>query len=536
MKRVSAFILAVLLFIPFMSLSSFADNIFEKFDPPIELTSVKELADGIQFEDGDSIDYNIWTRGYEADLGIKVSYLWSVPSTEYLTKLNVAISTDVLPDIIPIPTGQLRLFKLLVDTGVATDMTDILEQYGSAFTKEMIAADNNVAFDQVTVDGRLMALPYIAGNVDGASMLWIRKDWMDNLGFEAPKTIDDLVALARAFKENDPDNNGEDDTFGLIMDKALWGGFGALIGFTEGYGAYHNGWLELEDGTLGYGAIQPEMRDALERMAAIYAEGLLDPEFSVKDSGKLAEMTTAGTAGLLYGQHWIPFWPLQSTKDANPDSDWRPYPIPTLDGSPAQPMVGGSANTVFVINSTCAHPEGAMRIYDYFFAKDCALAGDTFDPEFHADDTRKYNRYQYATMSSTYPLQNLFIHQGVMRYFNDNDQSMLENYWVADNIAQNQKYEAGDNTFWMAHAWSGPTGAFAVLDQYVQNNQLKLNGYIKADTETMTEKGATLDKMREEVFTKIIMGVEPIEAFDTFVDNWLNMGGSAVTAEVNAAR
>ena len=533
MKRVLSLCLMVLLL---ASASAFAEGGFEKFDPPVELTAVMLLADGIQFEEGDSIDNNIWTRGYEDDLGIKVSYLWAVPLTEYLTKLNVAISTDVLPDIIRIPANHLRLFKQLVDTGVATDMTDIYEQYAAPFTKEMVAADNGVAFDQVTVDGRLMALPYIAGNVDPASMLWIRKDWMDNLGLEAPKTIDELVALAKAFKENDPDGNGVDDTFGLVLEKTLWGGFGALTGFTEGFGAYYNGWVELEDGTLGYGAIQPQMRDALESMAKIYADGLLDPEFSVKDSNKLAEMTTAGTAGLVYGQHWIPFWPLQSTKDANPDSDWVPFPIPTVDGSPAKPMVNGSAGDVFVINSTCKNPEAVMRLYDYFFAKDCALAGDTFDPEFHADDTRKYNRYQYAAVSTTYPLQNYFIHQGVMKYFNENDETMLENYWVGDNIGQNQKYQAGDNTFWMTHAWSGATGAFSVIDQYVQNGQLLVNGYIKADTETMTEKGATLEKMREEIFTKIIMGVEPIEAFDTFVVNWKNMGGDDITAEVNAAR
>ena len=533
MKRLICLSVAALIALAMVPIALAEGGPMEKYDPAIEITSVKSLADGIQFEEGDSIDDNIWTRGYEADLGIKVSYLWAVPQAEYLTKLNVAISSDVLPDIIPVP--NLRIFKQLVDTGVATDMTDILEQFGTPFTKQMIEDDNHVAFDQVTVDGRLMALPYIGGNVDGSAMLWIRKDWLDKLNLEPPATIDEMIAIAKAFKEQDPDGNGEADTFGLVFDKALWGGFGTTIGFMEGFGAYYNGWVE-KDGALAHGSIQPEMRAALAKLAEMFADGLIDPEFSVKDSSKLAEMTTAGTAGILYGQHWIPFWPLQSCKDAFPESDWTPYPIPTVDGSPAQTMVGGSAATIFVTNTHCENPAATMKLYNYFFDKDCALAGDTFDPEFHADDTRKYNRYQYATVSTTYPLQNLFIHQGVMKYFNENDESMLQNYWVADNIEQNQKYESGDNTYWMTHAWSGPTSAFAVIDNYVKNGQLKLNGYIKADTETMTELGSTLDTMRDEIFTKIIIGAEPIEAFNTFVDNWLKMGGEAITEEVNAAR
>jgi putative aldouronate transport system substrate-binding protein len=39
--------------------------------------------------------------------------------------------------------------------------------------------------------------------------------------------------------------------------------------------------------------------------------------------------------------------------------------------------------------------------------------------------------------------------------------------------------------------------------------------------------------MRDEVYTKIVMGASPISAFDTFVTDWKRQGGDAITKEVN---
>jgi putative aldouronate transport system substrate-binding protein len=51
----------------------------------------------------------------------------------------------------------------------------------------------------------------------------------------------------------------------------------------------------------------------------------------------------------------------------------------------------------------------------------------------------------------------------------------------------------------------------------------------------MVEKKTTLDKMQNELMVKIIMGQEPVDAFDKFVSDWLALGGQAITDEINAA-
>jgi putative aldouronate transport system substrate-binding protein len=72
------------------------------------------------------------------------------------------------------------------------------------------------------------------------------------------------------------------------------------------------------------------------------------------------------------------------------------------------------------------------------------------------------------------------------------------------------------------------------MDQYVKNNQILLDAFYGAPTESMTAYQSTLESLRDEAFTKIIMGSSPISAFDTFVQNWKRQGGDAITKEVNA--
>jgi len=511
-----------------------------KYDPAIKITAVKSLSDLIQKAvaiKADAVQDNIWNRAYLDEFGINVEYLWSVPAAQYEQKLNVAISANDLPDIIECNARQ---FKLLVDSGVATDMTQHFKDGASPFTMEMMAADNNTALSQATIDGKLMALPAVSGNIDACSMLWIRADWLKTLGLAAPKTIDEMVKIAEAFVKNDPDQNGKDDTLGLGLVKDLFGGFAVLDGYFEGYNAYPSGWVKDASGTIAFGGIQPEMKSALATLADMYKNGLIDKEFAVKDGGKVAEGTTNGNIGMVYGQHWLPFWPFQDNKNKDDNADWQAFALPTADGSPVKPMVSGSANLYFVINGSLKNPEAAVTLYNYYYDKDPALS-PKFDARFHGingeQETKPDQNWEYAALRSFFPTQNLFIHQQVAKYYETKDESILDLFWIKDNVTQIDKYMAGEKALWSTYAWSGIAGsAFQVVDGYVQKGQPLLNAYIKADTVSMTDKGATLKQLRDETFTKIIMGSVPVNEFDKYVSNWKSLGGDDITEEVNAVK
>ena len=52
-------------------------------------------------------------------------------------------------------------------------------------------------------------------------------------------------------------------------------------------------------------------------------------------------------------------------------------------------------------------------------------------------------------------------------------------------------------------------------------------------TETMQRVWDQLQTMEKQTYTNIIYGKEPIEAFDTFVEQWKAEGGDQITKEVN---
>ena len=138
-------------------------------------------------------------------------------------------------------------------------------------------------FNAVSYRGRMMGIPGPSAGLDSYSYFWVRQDWLYNLGLAPPRTTEELLEMARAFTHDDPDGNGQDDTFAMMLDKGLWY---RSEGFFWSFGAYPDAWLEAPGGGLMYGALQPEVKDALAALRHMHADGQLDPEWAVKDGSQ----------------------------------------------------------------------------------------------------------------------------------------------------------------------------------------------------------------------------------------------------------
>ncbi len=514
-------------------------DIWAKYDPGITLTSAfgigsANLAKFLEIQP-DALTNNVWTRQYESELGIKIEYIWSVPSAQYNDKLNIAISSNDLPDIISCNSVQ---FKLLVDSGVAADLTKAYADFASPVTRQLQNADSNISINQATIDGKLFALPRFEGNIDQSQLLWIRADWLKTLNLEAPKTIDDLVKVAEAFVKNDPDGNGKDDTVGLGTNKGIFdAGFSGLFGFFQGYHAYPNGWVEDSSGKLAFGGIQPEMKPALSKLADMYKAGLIDKEFIVKDWDKLAEEVAAGKVGMVFGEHWVPYWPLQDSKNNDPKADWQPYALPSVDAKPAKTMLNGSANTFYVVNSSVKTPEAAVKLFNLYSKYYSWIFSPDFDVKFvdgGASTGKNVDQFwEWAPIQNWQPGESLMAWDKVEEYWKTSDAKLLDNSIIKMYVDQITAYKAGDNSLWSTAAWMGPTSPYSVISGYVTNKLTIQNAYVLANTPSMADKGTALDQLRMETFTKIILGTLPPEAFDEYVTSWKGMGGDDITNEVN---
>ena len=62
-------------------------------------------------------------------------------------------------------------------------------------------------------DGQIWAIPATFASLAGPTP-WIRYDWLENLGLDVPETFEDPKDVLIAFTNDDPDGNGEDNTWG----------------------------------------------------------------------------------------------------------------------------------------------------------------------------------------------------------------------------------------------------------------------------------------------------------------------------------
>ena len=323
-KQYLAILLAVL-----MSLSCGAFAAGE--EEMVTLTTARSIGDRLQTyidKKSDVLTDNIWFNTYREELGTDVQYEWTVPDGQYDEKLNAQIAANDLPDFFQVNASQL---KQLVDYGMAMDLSEIFYEYASDFTMEMMEFDQFKGIEQATFDGRLYAIPLCSSTRDGASFWWIRKDWLDKLELEIPTTLDELVKVMYAFVNDDPDGNGVADTYSMAMTKDLFGSNG-MEALAEGLGAYTDGWVE-RDGEIQYGSIQPEMKQTLEVLRKLYADGVIDREFIVKDYSKVSEDVVAGKIGLVSGGHWQAFDFINRSYQANNDAEW--VAISIVSGMPS---------------------------------------------------------------------------------------------------------------------------------------------------------------------------------------------------------
>lgn len=278
---------------------------FGKYEEPITLTAVRYLQDGIEFNEGESLENNVWSREYAETLGINLEYAWTTPQSEYAQKLNVSSASDDLPDLMWVDAAQL---KRMVEDDQLADLTQVYADYAAPYTDEVLHQDGGSAMESATIGGKLYGLPHIQSGYGSTDVLWIRSDWLEALRLETPETMRDVLEIARAFATQDPDGNGKNDTYGLGVNKGLIAEnnlpYAVLDGFFNSYHAYPSIWITDEDGKLAYGGIQPEMKDALADLQKLYAEGVIDPEFGVKDAVKVSENVNAGKVGMFYGYFW----------------------------------------------------------------------------------------------------------------------------------------------------------------------------------------------------------------------------------------
>lgn len=457
--------------------------------------------------------------------------MYSVDAAQAAEKMNVTIASGQLPDFMLVSPTE---FQRLLDADMLEDLTEAYEKYASPLLKDVLMSDGGLSITTAYQDGKLFGMPN--GGVstyDNVDMVWVRTDWLNKLNLPEPKTMDDVFAIIEAFVKEDPDGNGEDDTKGLALTSNLFDGYGSLMGFFNAYHAYPNTYIKDETGKLVFGSVQPEMKPALQKLQELYLAGYIDREFGVKNQQKAQEDTAAGKVGVTFGKMFLPLAiGMRENRKNDPEAEWKPYPIPSIDGETAKVVSGGvtvgGTSKYYVVRKGYEHPEAVVKLMNLYVEK---AWGET------AKDNAQYQYpngvavFKYAAAAASPVDKNLKAHLHVMEAMKNNDTSMLnvEEQGYYDSI---QKYLNGDDSGWgNAHVF-GEGGSYSIINEYANNNRIMPFEFYGSPTPTMVEKGSTLAKMQLETFTKIIMGDADVSEFDEFVKSYNSLGGEQIAAEV----
>ncbi|MCZ8521307.1 MULTISPECIES: extracellular solute-binding protein [Paenibacillus] len=490
-----------------------------------ETDGLEELLRQLQ---GETLGDNRWTRIYEQELGIKIKYDWTAKGDLYQKKLGVAVASGNIPDVVKVNAQQLRL---LTNKGLIQELSQVYEQYASPLTKDILSQEGSGPFDAATIDGRLMAIPETNSSIDRAQLIWIRTDWLSRLGLQPPQTIDDVLAISKAFTSRDPDRNGQPDTFGLAVTQNLWDPAMGITGFMAGYGAFPNLWVKNSSGELEYGGIQPEVKTALLELQNMYRSGQIDSEFGMKDSTKVGKQIAAGKIGMLYGEQWSAFG-VQGSRGSAPSSEWQAFPLVSKSGAPPQVPLRFSTWQFYAVRKDVPHPEAVVQLFNLHLEKNWGASA--------AYETYYISPLPVWQLSPVTPYparKNLEAFQQLDKARRTGDFSFLKE--EARAIKKRlDAYASGGPDKESGWGWEkiyGPNGAYGIIDGYEHNHQLLTDGFNGALTDTMMDRQSILNELQDEAFIRIILG-RPIDEFDRFVEEWRRLGGDRMTEEVNRWR
>lgn len=163
-----------------------------------------------------------------------------------------------------------------INDGYIIPLNEYIDEYMPNLKKVM--EDNpRLVKEMTTDDGIIYAIPYISGNTFFTSSIGpvIRKDILDKTGIEkVPETIDEWYEFLTRAKNLESGGVTIESPFCTVFDYVKWSNI-FMGAYNVGYGMYRDA---LDGGKVKFGPIEKGYYDFLEEFSKWYAEGLVDKD------------------------------------------------------------------------------------------------------------------------------------------------------------------------------------------------------------------------------------------------------------------
>ena len=486
--------------------------------------------------ENDTYTDNAYTRYIKSVINVQNVDAFEANDSQYDTNVSMAISMGSLPDIMVVSSQD--EVEQLVGAGLIEDLTESYNNCISDRIRKMYESYGDSLKDMVTYDGKIMALPE-TNITDGPNLVWLRKDWMDELGLSEPHTIDDVVNIVKHFISEDPGNNGMDasgkpNTVGLAVDTDVTGECGYSSEFLLDiifacFGAYPKQWIMNDDGEIVYGSVTDEAKEALSYISSLYNQGVIDNDFLLRTSTNICELIENGQCGSFFGPWWAPNNPLVNAVSSNPDADWQPYLIATDSDGITSYHSQNPCYKYVVVRKGYEHPEIAAKMISVMFDK----------VRFDCTDSEEFkNYYQLNVEPTARPLSINVDYNNALSICYRNIDAAISGRKNPDSLELLERsfYDACSEYIKNANKtstqWAAYMSRIKACSLIAQDNIKVVDSLYFKTTDTMKSHWWRLKAKEKEAYLKIISGEEDISYFDTFVKEWNEQGGQTITSEV----
>ncbi len=518
------------------------------FSEPVTIKIGLSWAADFEFRGEDTSENNNWMNLYR-EHNIIPEILYEVDSSQAETKMSTAIMSGNYPDVFDSSPSD---FINYAHTEVIADITEVFEEYASDELKEYLNVDGGLALQSCMIDGKLYGLPKMGNSYDSVPVMFIRQDWLDNLGLSIPKTMEEFKEVAYAFTHNDPDQNGENDTYGLALDgmTVLNGSCGDASAIFAAYGAYPGtdgmAFVTGEDGKVTWGGTNVEgMKSGLQLLQDMYKDGSLAKDFITMDGNSIFEETGAGRCGIWFGPMWGAMVPASNAIKADADAHIVSAPVPDgLGQGESKVLLKSALESVFCVSSQCENPEVLIKLMNLSVQKLC-YPESTEEFFKYYGDAETHSGWKTSLTQTLAPLKNLDNYRLESVALQTGDTSELNAEQLGDynnmksylDMRKAGNFDPEDPAFSAGIAlytvFGDPQGAYAAIDKMIMNNSFEYSAYNSLPTDTMAENAATLKKLTVETIVKIITG-ESVDNYDSFLETWYALGGKDVIADAQA--
>ncbi len=185
-------------------------------------------------------------------------------------------------------------------SGLFVDLTDYVNEDLMPNLTNLLKSQPEIETMIKASDGKIYTLPKLTGRPANSleSPIFINKAWLDKLGLKVPTTLDEFTNVLKAFRDGDPNGNGQADEIPYLAAKAdSFMNLEALMGIwgLATKDATNDSYVQVKDGKVKFVPTDPAYKEYLKYMSMLYDEGLLWSDFINGTSQTVTSLITSPT-------------------------------------------------------------------------------------------------------------------------------------------------------------------------------------------------------------------------------------------------